>query len=364
MIHLLSRVLPFEGGQNPCMTYFKQKSNVESMHGHIISLSRYKVRRDPGFEQIFRFIFHLVMVPRYFWDSITACAMQELKVWFFFGISLFEAPWAYLLYCIITLMSYSLLMLSSVDGKGHSCKNKRRRIGYCESWMVLSEYMHFKCWTGYLTKINEEPILPCTNIHKLALKGIFMLSLACSHSQSIMFKRKGILLERTRDLVELAENFRYRVERGEGLNHGSYPEYSINLKDICNVNELSPEEAEVLLNAPIDFRETSCFAVETTQDLAFKDVCETVLSHQNSTAEDNKISFDSSLRTLFGLDNCATGHICKDKSLFVGKIKPLKDSGVKGVGGIAVPAGIGTIKFTIKDSEGAHHEITLDNVIK
>ena len=39
--------------------------------------------------------------------------------------------------------------------------------------------------------------------------------------------------------------------------------------------------------------------------------------------------------TEFGTDNCATHHICHDKSLFVGEIRPISNIGVKGISGCA-----------------------------
>ena len=63
------------------------------------------------------------------------------------------------------------------------------------------------------------------------------------------------------------------------------------------------------------------------------------------------------------MDNCTTFHVCKDKFLFIGEIRPCPNIRVKGVSGIAIAAGIGTIRFTITSKTGEHNEITLDNVI-
>ena len=65
----------------------------------------------------------------------------------------------------------------------------------------------------------------------------------------------------------------------------------------------------------------------------------------------------------FGTDNCATHHICAEKSLFVGDITPLASVGVRGINGVSLAEGIGTVRFDVKDDDGKVHEITLHNVL-
>ena len=75
-------------------------------------------------------------------------------------------------------------------------------------------------------------------------------------------------------------------------------------------------------------------------------------------------SFETTKRVVeFGMDNCCTHHVCRDKSLFVNDIRPIPDGiQILGVGGFSKPEGIGTIKMTIKDSRREDHNIILDNV--
>ena len=49
MIHLYTKMIPFEGGHNSPISVFKHKSNIKLMHGHVVKMSRYKVERNPGF---------------------------------------------------------------------------------------------------------------------------------------------------------------------------------------------------------------------------------------------------------------------------------------------------------------------------
>ena len=65
----------------------------------------------------------------------------------------------------------------------------------------------------------------------------------------------------------------------------------------------------------------------------------------------------------FGLDNCATHHVCTDINMSIGEITNITNIGIRGVGGIAAATGIGTIQFDIINSNGQSETITLKNVI-
>ena len=65
----------------------------------------------------------------------------------------------------------------------------------------------------------------------------------------------------------------------------------------------------------------------------------------------------------FALDNYATHHVCNDKKLFFGEIKTLENLAINGVGGALVPLGIGTVAFTIRNSDGVEEFIELPNTI-
>ena len=65
----------------------------------------------------------------------------------------------------------------------------------------------------------------------------------------------------------------------------------------------------------------------------------------------------------FGLDNCATHHVCTDINMFIGEMTNITKIGIRGVGGIATATRIGTIQFDIINSTGQSESITLKNVI-
>ena len=83
---------------------------------------------------------------------------------------------------------------------------------------------------------------------------------------------------------------------------------------------------------------------------------------RNARNIDNDYSFGQRY-TRFGVDNCATHHICSEKSLFIGVIRPCTNIGVRGISGSAIAEGIGTIAFTLTDSKGQKHHIEIENVI-
>ena len=65
----------------------------------------------------------------------------------------------------------------------------------------------------------------------------------------------------------------------------------------------------------------------------------------------NKQDFGTGSIT-FGVDNCATQHICSVPSLFRERPTPHAHLGVKGISGTKLAQGTGTIQFTIKDDDG------------
>ena len=75
---------------------------------------------------------------------------------------------------------------------------------------------------------------------------------------------------------------------------------------------------------------------------------ETVLAHDSVKNTTDIFAFGWNT-SQFALDNCATYHICNNKSLFIGRIEPISNVGISGVGGTVIPVGIGRIHFTLRD---------------
>ena len=105
----------------------------------------------------------------------------------------------------------------------------------------------------------------------------------------------------------------------------------------------------------------NCFPTCLVSESEYTDII-TLSSNQTKNDDEVRHSFDTNTVT-FGVDNCATHHICSLLSLFRDHPKPITNVGVKGVAGTMPAKGIGTITFSLKDDDGVTHDITLHNVI-
>ena len=79
-----------------------------------------------------------------------------------------------------------------------------------------------------------------------------------------------------------------------------------------------------------------------------KELLGTVLANTDfKNYDDNSVSF-SPEGLSFTTDNCATHHVCNDRSFFVDDIVPISNVGFRGVGGSATAPAIGPINFSLK----------------
>jgi hypothetical protein len=65
----------------------------------------------------------------------------------------------------------------------------------------------------------------------------------------------------------------------------------------------------------------------------------------------------------FVLDSGSSDHLCRDKELYVGEIRPIPGVTLQGVGGQVSAKGYGTIKFQVFDDNGRQHTFVVHNVI-
>jgi hypothetical protein len=73
------------------------------------------------------------------------------------------------------------------------------------------------------------------------------------------------------------------------------------------------------------------------------------------------LSFFNTDSSFWVCDNSATGHICKDKSLFTGDLVPSIFE-VGSATGILTPTLMGTVALWLTDDEGVFHSFELTNV--
>ena len=65
----------------------------------------------------------------------------------------------------------------------------------------------------------------------------------------------------------------------------------------------------------------------------------------------------------FVVDSGSSDHLCNDKSLFVGDIRPIPGVTLQGIGGVIRAEGYGTVKFFVYDDEGRRHTFRVHNVL-
>ena len=92
-------------------------------------------------------------------------------------------------------------------------------------------------------------------------------------------------------------------------------------------------------------------------------ILRTVMANETVSHTDDQTFAFMPERPSFGTDNYATHHACNDISLFIGEIKKITNIGIRGVGGIATAAGIGTVEFILTSEDGIREKIQLENVI-
>ena len=302
-----------------------------------------------------KILFHSVFGTKYTIQSVWDYTCHEFLIWLFFIMSFFE-PFGLrtLAYSWTISGAWITFMMSSMLPGKEKMKNKRssKWFGLCKSKMVLSNYMHSLAWTGYLQKIGCEPITISSRFHKLGIKGMLILHALCTNSG-------GIVTARAQNSVMLAKS---RFESHSVARMDNQNDFLINLENIGAFDKFSTKQANKFLSTRIEF--THCFMAEKVPvSTTVKSVLGTILANQNiGELQHEGFSFLPK-QVQFAVDNCATHNVCNDKKLFLGEIKTLKNLAINGVGGTSVPLGMGTVAFTIKNSDGVEEYIKLPNTI-
>ena len=86
------------------------------------------------------------------------------------------------------------------------------------------------------------------------------------------------------------------------------------------------------------------------------------LSNDRGMVSNNTTFSFKNKTTKFGTNNCVTHYVCHLLQLFI-ELKELDNDGVNDITVNAIAAGIGTIRFAIKDFKEKTHIIALHNVI-
>ena len=152
------------------------------------------------------------------------------------------------------------------------------------------------------------------------------------------------------------------------INPTEYPDAFTDNSRMPFFGNFSDEDWDFFLKHPIIIHSTPdpvifsdgephVLSLETTV------VLETIMANMKITSTEKEAFAFLPEKAKFGLDNCATHHVCTDINMFIGEITNITNIGIRGVCGIAAATGIGTIQFDIIDSTGQSESITLKNVI-
>ena len=92
-------------------------------------------------------------------------------------------------------------------------------------------------------------------------------------------------------------------------------------------------------------------------------VCTTVLNIDDRVRGKESVHFDTDSKSAV-CDNSANVHVCNQKSMYVGELRPIESHKVATIGGKGhSPAGIGTVKWSWNDDCGHKHEYLVENVL-
>ena len=133
-------------------------------------------------------------------------------------------------------------------------------------------------------------------------------------------------------------------------------------------SNFSDDDWEMFLKTPIIINKTPDHVIFPEEypyvlSLETKVVLETIMANMKETSTEKEAFAFLPEKPKFGMDNCATHHVCTDINMFIGEITKITNIGIRGVGGVAAATGIGTIQFNLLNSNSESDTITLKNLI-
>ena len=322
-------------------------------------------------------MFHLVMFPYYIWSIAWDWTKKELTLILGVALGPILQGCPSIFHTLLVFWSATDIILSSwapEKGKGRviwmEMENKIHLVNQFQmhkpvpkAWMSLNGVQLKQEFVGWIKKLGYEP-KPFWTIPQLFADGSLEIAKALNSKGNKVIKKRakrsrncclGLLFCGFLFVILSISRFRHglidkRAKGSESVDKGWTFDWSIIEEPMQKTSDSScpdliPEISEGL-----------CFATSANDGL--------VLSNETSTETQGSEDFSFDANAIeFGTDNCATHHICWDKSLFVGDILPAPDIGVKGVSGSTQAGGQGTIEFIMTDEKGEDHKIRLENVI-
>ena len=222
-------------------------------------------------------------------------------------------------------------------------------------YMILSGVQLSNAFVGWITKMVGRPKTFMEKMHGFGLHKLLLVTLLWS----------GCIINTT----AMVERIGYRVTKGMQVVTKLRSTCNASTSHICSLE--GPETSTFSSLKTQTIRNPSILQQELYTRTPLCLPCEalyymnpTVLANEQESANDEDMILDfESEGVEFGADNCATHHICADRSLFVGEVNSVSEVGVKGINGVTQAEGIGRVKFRILDDDDNLHDVTLDNVL-
>ena len=240
-------------------------NQLYSIFNQIISETKAKVYNHPGFWIIMKCFFTIIIVSSYIIVPIISLGLRKLWIWTYFYFSFLEKSISQVYYLRTLLQAYFVLILSIFGCKNqYSRRKKIDRFAFCQSYMMLSYYMHYQHWTGYLQKSGCEPILLSSYFHQIGKNAMYLLHMQCQKSRNIVknrFKKlidpplcREIIKNRFGKLIDPALLFIKKIQAWTHDNFKearSHPSYSIKLDAITVFDQLPMHKADELLRTKV-----------------------------------------------------------------------------------------------------------------
>ena len=240
-----------------------------------------RLSNHPVYRMLIRLLFHSVMLSSYCGSVLWDWTQRELSIWTFYWLSFVSPPTKILIYIGIVMKTVIWIILSSVYSNAIPFSKRshfRKYFGYCRRKMILSTYMHSLEWTGFLKKLNQEPILMTDTIHSTGLKGLLLFGLLCASSAEAIHDRKtaltSILCRRSQCNITMVPmsshitsmNNENGFKMAENIDLSKYPDAFTDCDSMPFFSILSDDDWDIFLKTPIIINNAPDHAIFPEED--------------------------------------------------------------------------------------------------
>ena len=347
------------------------------------------MQQEPTTWKVKQFCFHAVMITRYIvsniWKTIYEIIATVILGLLIPPIASFEGLWylGFILLSINSILYIELTILVSrvltercmtpiptprmVD-RSTAILIKAPIKALPSNYMIVSCYMLSNAYVGWLRKVGFRIRCPWHTFTHIARNGVTLLKqkqlarethlshLFCDVTDTMAITLAAILSIVRRSclrcrIIPLIAHTRHTMAYSHDLGCITAPPW---VHKQINYYKMKHNSSNHSMKA------TASPTILTTEAHSLDEILALVHSPEDIEGANYTLSSNPSE---FALDNCATHHVCAQKELFTHIEEPTEAIGVQGVSGRSYAKGIGVISFRIKDDEGKHHDITLNDVI-